>query len=121
MSSLDGFGIVTLASLFPVALVLTLALFVNATLTADDIRQMQMDAGIFPSCASLNDTVAVATGGGGGGSTPFFTSSTTVTSTALPPTDWVPSQSTTTSPVACIEVGGVFFATVSSFCPQKGV
>ena len=41
--NLDGFGIVTLASLFPVALVLTMGLLLNATMSADDIRTIQRD------------------------------------------------------------------------------
>jgi len=48
-ASLDGFGIVTLASLFPIAFVLILGLLMNATMSADDIHRVQRDQfGICP-------------------------------------------------------------------------
>eukprot|EP00041_Stephanoeca_diplocostata_P033442 m.1105455 g.1105455 ORF g.1105455 m.1105455 type:complete len:802 (-) comp24339_c0_seq4:3596-6001(-) len=43
-SPLDGFGVVTLASIFPVALVLCLALLVGHTISVDDILTRQTDA-----------------------------------------------------------------------------
>jgi hypothetical protein len=53
-SSLSGFGVVTLASLFPILAVLILAIFMSLTVTPDEIReaaQLASDAvAVFPPC-----------------------------------------------------------------------
>lgn len=66
--ALDGFGIVTLASLFPVALVLALGLMINATVTAGEIHSMQIAAGAVedPSMANCTTTARATLLLGGG-------------------------------------------------------
>lgn len=56
-SPLDGFGVVTLASIFPVALVLCLALLVGHTVSVDDILIRQIEA----NSSSSRSAVAAAT------------------------------------------------------------